>query len=158
MLFAINNLIMENVIQLEFGLRFSNINVLSYSQYDISKIDDNKEASIEFQSNFQVKILKDTSEIVIFSTINLLSIDTKALLAELKIECYFEVKPFDRVVIQKSENEFQIPDDLLVQLISLSISTIRGILHEKLKGTNLQKEIFPLINPKDLLNKENQNK
>lgn len=149
---------MENVIQIEFALRYSNINVLSYSQYDISKIDDKKEASIEFQSNFQVKILKDTSEIVIFSTINLLSIDTKALLAELKIECYFEIKPFDKVIIQKSETEFQIPDDLLIQLISLSVSTIRGILHEKLKGTNLQKEIFPLINPKDLLNKENQNK
>jgi hypothetical protein len=134
-----------------FGMRFSKINVLRYSQYDISNFDVSKDALIEYQTNFQFKIQKESSEIVILGNVKLFLIETKELFAELKVECFFELKPFDDAIKQK-ENSYDVPNDLLISLTTIVIGTIRGILHEKLKGTPLQKEVYPLMNTKELMN------
>lgn len=146
---------MDNNNQISFGLRFSKINVLSYTQNNISDIETKNDAKIEYLSSFQLKVYQELSEIAILATIKLVLNDTKELFAELKVECHFEVKPFENAVkLSANKTEFEIPNDLLVHLSSLSVGTIRGILHEKFKGTPLQKEVFPLINPKELLNSQ----
>ena len=49
-------------------------------------------------------------------------------------------------VIKKGEgNNLDIPNGILINIASISASTIRGILFEKLKGTIVQNEIYPLI-------------
>ncbi len=144
---------MDNNNQISLNLRYSKINVLRYSQYDINSFDFTKEALIEYQSSFQIKIIQETSEIAILSTVKLVITETKELFAELKVENFFELKPFDIAVkLKDNKTEFEIPNDLLTHLTSLVVGTIRGILHEKLKGTLLQKEVFPLINTKELVN------
>ena len=49
------------------------------------------------------------------------------------------------VFLKKVENRFDIPNGLLVNIATLSVSTVRGILFEKLKGTIVEKEVYPLI-------------
>lgn len=150
---------MDNNNQITFGLRFSKINVLRYSQYDIADLDVNRKVLIEYQNTFQLKVIKESSEVAILSIIKLFLTETNELFAELKVECFFEVNPFDVAIKLKNNNsEFEVPNDLLIHLTSLSVGTVRGILHEKLKGTPLQNEVLPLINPKELLSKETKNK
>ncbi len=139
---------MENK-QVTLKMRFSKINVLRFSQYDVSQFDTTRDALIEYQSSFSVSAQKETNEIVTLADIKLVLLETKELYADLKVECNYEVLPFDFINIDGTK--FELPKDLVYHLISLSISTIRGILHEKLKGTPLQKEVFPLIDPKEMI-------
>lgn len=141
---------MENKKESTFGMKFSRINVSRYSQYDISNFDESAKPLVEYQTNFQLRIIKESNEVGILATVKLILIESKELFAELKVECFFEIKPFDSIIKQKDENNFEISNEIITNLTSVVIGTIRGILYEKLKGTPLQNEVFPLISSKDL--------
>ncbi|ELR68436.1 hypothetical protein C900_00404 [Fulvivirga imtechensis AK7] len=73
--------------------------------------------------------------------------ETDEAFAELKVETQFEVNPFDQTIVKESKdtNDYQIPNILMYNVANVSVSTVRGILYEKLKGTVAQDEVFPLI-------------
>lgn len=62
----------------------------------------------------------------------------------------FNIKNFKEVFIVK-ENEITIPDQILSNLFSLALSTSRGVLFEKTKGSILNNFILPPLNVKDFL-------
>ena len=132
---------------LTFSLRFAEIKLNKYSQFDLEQeFDLNAKGLIEFQSNFNFRILEKEEKIVCTVDVKLVVLETKEEFAQIKVENFFNVNPFNEVVKKKSENNYDIPNPLLHNLVSLSISTVRGILSEKLKGTIAQKEVYPLIN------------
>ena len=88
--------------------------------------------------------------------VKLVLLETKEDFAALKVESFFELKPFNNV-IQKVNDNFDIPDGILVNIATLSAGTVRGILFEKLKGTIVEKEVYPLIDINALF-KQFQNK
>lgn len=136
--------------EIQFQMRISSINVLRFSQYEIGEFDNNKNDAIEYQSDFGVKLLEESSEISVESTVKLKVKELDAYIGELKVIMKFNILPFDTIIKKENEN-FKIPDMLLLNLLNIITGTIRGILYEKLRGTILQNEIFPLINVKDLL-------
>ena len=142
---------MQNNKQTTFAMRFSKINVLRYSQNDVEDFNPNKGPLVEFQTSFQLRISEDTNEIGILATVKMVIIKTKELFAELRLECFFEIKPLEQVII-KEDIDIKVPKDLLRNLTSIVIGTIRGVLHEKLKGTQLQNEVYPLVSAEDLIN------
>ena len=141
---------METKKEIKFGLRYSGINVLKFSQYDVSNFNINNDNLIEYQNNFEVKVFEDTEEIGIISTTLLKIIEINENFCELKVLSKFKIVNFKEIIIKKSENSFDIPDALLLNFTTIVFGTIRGILHEKLKGTIIQNEVFPLIDIKDL--------
>lgn len=136
--------------EVQFQMRISSINVLRYSQYDIDEFDPDKVDAIEYQSDFGLKTLSETSEIAVETTLKLKVQELDSYFGELKVIMKFHITPFDTVV-KKVENGFQIPDLLMFNLFNISTGTLRGILYEKLRGTILQNEVLPLINIKDLM-------
>lgn len=135
------------------NLRFAEIKVSKYSQYDLEKdFKKDEKPFVEFQSSFNFKILEKEERLSCLVTVVIIIIETKEEFAELKVENIFELKPFKDVIKSKSENSYDIPDAVLHNLVSLSISTVRGILSEKLKGTIVQNEVYPLIDPTSLFN------
>jgi hypothetical protein len=136
--------------EVQFQMRISSINVLRYSQYDIDEFDPNKVDAIEYQSDFGLKTLSETSEIAVETTLKLKVQELDSYFGELKVIMKFHITPFDTVV-KKVENGFQIPDLLMFNLFNILTGTLRGILYEKLRGTILQNEVLPLINIKDLM-------
>lgn len=139
---------MENKKDIQFQMKISSINVLKYAQFDLNETIDKN--SIEYQSDFGVQIMEDTSEIGIETTVNIKIQGTDKLLGELKTLIKFNLNPFEAVVKKESEN-FQIPNPVMLNLFHIVAGTIRGILHEKFKGTMLQGEVFPLIDVNQLL-------
>jgi len=137
--------------EIQFQMRISAINVLRFSQYDIGDFDKNKIDAIEYQSDFGINILEESSELAIETTIKLKVKELNDYFGELKMIMKFSITPFD-AVIKKDGDGFQIPDMLILNLFNIISGTIRGILYEKLRGTVLQNEIFPLINTKDFIN------
>lgn len=136
--------------ELQFQMRISSVNVLRFSQYDIEDFDPNKFDAIEYQSDYGVKVLPDSSEIAVETTLKLKVQELDSYFGELKVLMKFQITPFDNI-IKKVDDEFQIPDLLIFNLFNILTGTLRGILYEKLRGTILQNEVLPLIDIKDLM-------
>ncbi|HKJ68551.1 MAG TPA: hypothetical protein VKA68_11385 [bacterium] len=75
------------------------------------------------------------------------------LLVELETETVFLVHNIDELKVD--EEHIDIPEPFLTTLLSLTYSTIRGILIERLKETKLEKFVLPVIDPSTLLPSEN---
>jgi hypothetical protein len=136
--------------EIQFQMRISSINVLRFSQYDIDEFDPNKVDAIEYQSDFGVKSLQESSEIAVEATLKLKVQELDSYFCELKVLMKFHITPFD-IVVKKGDDGYQIPDLLIFNLFNILTGTIRGILYEKLRGTILQNEVLPLIDIKDLM-------
>ena len=71
-------------------------------------------------------------------------IETNEYFAELIVETSFFVSPIKSVVTKAENGNYDVKGVVLYNIGTVSLSTIRGILFEKLKGSDIQKEIFPL--------------
>lgn len=142
----------KNADKISFDLRFVEIKVLKYSQFDVERQFDPKATPlVEFQSNFQFRVIPQDQMVGCQVTVKLIIIETKEEFAELKIENLFEIKPFDSIIKAVSPGNFEIPDGIIITIASISASTVRGILFEKLKGSIVQREVYPLIDIASLL-------
>lgn len=135
----------KNIEEITLNMRFKDIKVIKFSQFDFEeKLTPSKSPFIEFQTNCQFRAIEEQNLLTCLISVKLVLLETKEDFAELKVECFFEITPFNDV-IKKVENRFDIPNGLLVNIATLSVSTVRGILFEKLKGTIVEKEVYPLI-------------
>ncbi|QEC52157.1 hypothetical protein EDD80_1065 [Anseongella ginsenosidimutans] len=141
---------MESKAGPQFQMRISSIIVSGFSQYEVGAFNIEADDALEFQSEFQVRVLSDSSELEVLTTVKLNIRELNTLFGELKTSVRFKVLPFE-LVVKKAEEGYQIPDTLMVNLFGIVTGTVRGILYERLRGTILQNEILPLLNPKELI-------
>lgn len=106
-------------------------------------------AQMTFHFNIGVehKINPDNKWVIVITTIDVLHEDNETRLASLRASCVFEIANFEEFSIEGS-HQVSIPDDILVTLNSVSISTIRGIMFSHFKGTFLHSAILPVVDPK----------
>ncbi len=146
---------MKNINNTTIQLRFAEIKTLNYSQFDLMETFNPKTSPLaEFQSNFQFRVLEEDEKIACLTSIKVLVLETKEEFAEIKVETFFDIRPFKEIIKKHSENKFEIPNIIMHNIASISISTIRGILFEKLKGTIMQNEIYPLVDLSKTLKQE----
>lgn len=137
--------------KMSFEMKFDGIKIINFSQSNLElDFDKENKPRIEFHTDFQFGVFPEESKLRCLLTIKVLLPELEEEFAELKAEFSFKIKPFDEIVTDKGDNKFDIPDALMYNLASISISSARGILFEKLRGTALQNEIFPLVNPASL--------
>ncbi len=147
----------EDTKEITLNMRFKDIKVLKFSQFDLDKeVISLKEPLVQFQTNFQFRIIDSEELVICLISIKLVLLETKEDFAELKVENIFEIKPIN-AIIKKDENSFNIPNEILANIASLSASTVRGILFEKLKGTIVEREIYPLFDVNSLINELKSN-
>ncbi len=146
---------MSNVKKMSFEMKIDGIKIINFSQSNLElEFEKGFKAKVEFRTDFAFGVFPDTSKLSCLLTIKVLLPELNDEFAELKVEFSFKIKPFNEIVINKGENAFEIPDTLMHNLASISLSSARGILFEKLRGTVLQNEIFPLVNPANLFEKK----
>ncbi|MGK9367941.1 hypothetical protein ACSSWA_03475 [Melioribacter sp. Ez-97] len=111
--------------------------------------------------NFDVKIglgLEEKNNIIHISTfIKILKTkkNDKDKLCELITQISYQVEELKKF-INPDDKEIKLPDILVHTLISISLSTTRGILSEKTRGTILEDIYLPILDPKKFIkqNKE----
>ena len=136
-----------------FSLRYKNIRVLKYSQFDLIKDFDEKSKNlINYQSNFTFKINSKENIISCFVNIEMIVIETEELFSELKIENVFDIENLSDLILA-DDGKMKVPDALIQTIASLSISSARGVLSEKLKGTFAQNEVYPIVDLASLFKK-----
>lgn len=73
-----------------------------------------------------------------------------AILAEFMYGISFLIKDFGKVFHKTSEGRFIIPENLTENTNNISISTIRGCICERLRGTYISPAILPIFTHRDL--------
>lgn len=102
--------------------------------------------NIEFSSNVENNIF-----LIILTIINKYELAGKEItLLDLDFLSEFEISDMKSVIKIENEN-FNIPDELLINFISLTYSSARGIIFAKTQGSYLNQYILPVIDPKVLL-------
>jgi len=96
--------------------------------------------SLEHRINIENKL------IVVISSIEILHEDKKIHLGLIKASCIYEISNMEEFV-EKDNNEVKMPDGILTNLNSITISTVRGIMFSQFKGTFLHNAYMPIVNP-----------
>lgn len=135
------------------SIKYISLNVLNYYQHDIGEYNVKKDEVIEYIIDNGVKLLEELEQIHLMTTVKLSIKEKDTIFCELKVLSKFEVKTFSDVILRKNESTYSVPDTLMSKLTTIALGTIRGVLHEKLRGTILQNELLPLI---DLNNNTNE--
>ena len=136
----------EDKREITLNMRFRDIKIIKFSQFDLeNSITSSKIPLVEFQTNFNFRAIENEDLLACLISVKLVLLETREDFAELKVENFFEIKPFNDVIKKGEGNNLDIPNGILINIASISASTIRGILFEKLKGTIVQNEIYPLI-------------
>ena len=65
------------------------------------------------------------------------------------IQCEYLFIDYQEIVKKTSDNQVDIPDDLLITLMSVSFSSARGMLAALTAGTDYQNIFLPLVNPQE---------
>ncbi|WP_026994851.1 hypothetical protein [Flectobacillus major] len=136
-------------------MRISSIQVLSFSQFEIAGLDPIEDREIEFQTQYDLRLFEETSEIGITSVVVLKLMKRNVNYAEMKTLVKFKIDPLSSVIRKDSPNSFALPDTLVLNLTTIVTGTIRGILSERMKGTVFQNEVFPLVDLNSILQQQN---
>ncbi len=136
---------MKTNIKLGSKVRILDIKITQFSQFNITtNFDVSRSPLVEYQTNLNYRVIENEEKVVCLLDVKIKLIETNEYFAELKSEILFHVTPINNVVRNFNDNQ-EINTQLLHDITSFSISTIRGVLFEKLKGSVIQNEIYPLI-------------
>lgn len=105
------------------------------------------QTTFNFKINLEHKVSFENKLIIVVVMVDIIHQDNEMRLASLQAGCIFEISNFADFIV-KDTQFVNIPDDLMVTLNSVSISTIRGIMFSQFRGTFLHTAILPVVDPK----------
>jgi len=140
---------MKELKKIDVTFRISSIKTLKF-------LLDNTEAAVKtdrkaFHFNITLgTFVNPSNKIIGFEVIQDVFLDKELTqkVSELISRIEFEILNFDEVVKHnKQTKELNIPDQIMVTLISISLSTSRGIFASKVEGSALEGVYMPIVNP-----------
>lgn len=99
---------------------------------------------LEHKLNIENKIIA----VVIY--VDLFNVQRDVKLGSITSSCIFEIANFTDFLDLKTNN-VNLPDDFLITINSITISTARGIMFNQFKGTFLHNAILPIVDPKSFI-------
>lgn len=130
----------------KFTFRIKHISTLEFSIKNIS----NDETFLNDNFSFDIapQLFIGSDKTIGFNTIiNVFSKGNPDLVCTLHTQIIFEIINFEDFIDPNNSNSLSIPDQLIQTLLSITISTSRGILSAKTEGTILKNAYLPVLNP-----------
>lgn len=145
--------------EIQVNIRLENVIIDNFSIKNPNHPTTNKSKGfVNYEFKFQFHIDEKINILIIQLLTDAIVKETEETILTSKISFHFKVSEINKVIKTNDETkELKIASDLLHMLINLIISTVRGIFIEKTKGTILQKELLPIIEPESLLKRFNKN-
>jgi len=135
---------------IEFRLRNIQMTKCSFQNPD-RPIQEDQELGFSFE--FGVRFDEEKSEINIDVDSKIyFSPKQKLIIGEIKTVTCFSINNFKDFVYKK--NHFEFPEDFVIMLLSISFSTLRGIIVEKSTSILQYQVILPIINIKEIIEKQ----
>jgi hypothetical protein len=128
----------------EFTFSIKGIELLDYSIISPG-IPIEPQTPFRFDMNIEHRVNLETKTIFVIVTFNILTQDTDINLGHAKISCIYNAVNLDEFV---DKGKITFPNDIIVTLNSISLSTCRGVLFTLFRGTFLHNAILPIVDPK----------
>ena len=101
-----------------------------------------------FETKIKTAINPAQKQIHVIPDVTVIYDEDKSVHASIKVNFIFEI---DNFADFKSGKDFDFPDQFIVTMVSISISTLRGIMYSQFRGTFLNNTILPIIDPKSFV-------
>ncbi|HCY42418.1 MAG TPA: hypothetical protein DHV48_13855 [Prolixibacteraceae bacterium] len=113
----------------------------------------NLERTYNFNINIEQRINNDEKLVIVVTSVDLIHEEDKQCHASIKTSCIFFVENFQDFMVANS-NQVNLPDQFIVTLNSISLSTTRGIMFSSFKGTFMHNVYMPIVNPSAFVTKK----
>ena len=111
-----------------------------------SNINFEKDKDFKFDLSVDYKLDKEAELLVVITNVEVYFANKKkSVLASESLACVFLIKNFSSVISEKDIRSMK--DEFRHLLTGLSISTLRGHLFSKFRGTYLHNAILPIVDP-----------
>jgi len=130
-----------------FTFSIKDIELLDYSITSPTKPIESQ-TPFRFDMNIEHRFKLDTKTVFVIVTFNIFAQDTDFKLGNAKISCIYNVTNLDEFV---DKDKITVPNDIIITLNSISLSTCRGVLFTLFKGTFLHHAILPIVDPKGFI-------
>ena len=137
-------------IELKVSFKMVDIQIIKFSINQPLEIETSL-TNFNFKITPDVRIADQLHHIAAIMNIEVETMDMLHQFANMSIGYVFEIENFDEVIPLDANGLYNVPDPLVVTLLSVATSTTRGILFTYLKGTFLHNAILPIIDPSTLL-------
>lgn len=140
----------------KFGFAIKGINLLNFNysnpiiavkDFDPKNSQIEARVNINYRWNIEANLFAVSVNFIYTHNPNEQNIE----LLNLTVLLEFIVEDLSNHLKVHSPNDFEMNQELETTFVSIAISTSRGILFAKTSDTQLNKFIFPLVNPSDLL-------
>ena len=106
----------------------------------------NQERSYNFNINIEQRINNEEKLVVVITSVDLIHEKDNQSHASIKTSCIFSIENFQDFIVGNT-NEVKFPDQFVVTLNSISLSTTRGIMFTCFKGTFMHNVLMPIVDP-----------
>jgi hypothetical protein len=131
----------------EIKFQIKNIELLDFSlQYPGQLL--NEETKYKFNINIEQKFSEPQNLVAVTTTINIIREADQQMQGAVTTNCIYMVDNLNQYGNEKTKT-IHLPDQFNTTLISISLSTARGIMFSQFKGTFLHNAILPIIDPTD---------
>jgi len=100
-----------------------------------------------YDINLEHKINIPEQVLIVICQVMITSENKQEIFGKYKAGCVFQIENLENFKSKEDENKLDLPNNLIVTLNSVSISTIRGMMANFYRGTSLHNAILPIINP-----------
>lgn len=128
--------------KLSLNIRLDGMNVLEKVMTPFIPIE-NAVFAFDVKAQLMGTATKDMIAVVV--SISIRYNDDPKVLARIITEFGFEIKDLNSVVSKGENDKMIIPSELEGFLKTISIGSMRGIMHSEFRGTNLHSAILPII-------------
>jgi hypothetical protein len=132
-----------------FSFQIKAIELLDYSmvapQQQQSGITTN-----QFDIKIEHRYTIEKNRVFVVCTISIYNEQKNQLLGSLKSSCMYHVENLESFFEQNTKS-LQLPDQLVITLNSIAVSTTRGLMFSQFRGTSLHNAVLPVIDPTSFL-------
>lgn len=140
----------------EFTFQITNIDLLEATlNPQIGSLEENQ--VFNYDINLEHKININEQVLIVVCRVIITSENQEEIFGKYKAGCIFKIDNLKDFTNQEDENKLDLPNNLVVTLNSISISTIRGMMASFYRGTYLHNAILPIINPTSFNNENAKN-
>lgn len=133
----------------QVNIAISRIKEVEYFINESIELQPGAQVNINFQVTTNIKLDDKTVEMLL--TVQFAEITEGIVLLKIKTSNVFSV--LELADFHKPESEtYDIPDNVMVTFLSLSVSHTRALLAKNAQGTKFSGMYIPIVNPTDLFN------
>ncbi|MBZ0242335.1 MAG: hypothetical protein K8F24_03890 [Bacteroidales bacterium] len=116
-----------------------------------------KSLVFQYDISLQHQLRVEENLLIVICSIHINAASLKDDLGNIRASCIFKVDKLSDFY-NETENQYDLPEQLVMTANSITISTMRGLMSASFRGTFLHGAVLPLIDPKaikaDASNKE----